>query len=61
MKDHLELGMEIRRDRINNMLFLNYHEYFDKILMRFHMDGAKGVKVLLAQHFKFSRNLKCSA
>lgn len=49
------LGMEVRRDRSKQTLFLNQHEYLRKVVKRFKMEQAKPTKIPLAQHFKLSR------
>ncbi|KAK9067917.1 hypothetical protein SSX86_012028 [Deinandra increscens subsp. villosa] len=48
------LGMEIKRDRVNNELRLTQSGYIKKILKTFFMENAKPVSVPLSQHFKLS-------
>src|ERR1700722_17422965 len=39
------LGMEIKRDRVKQKLWLNQRKYVDTILQRFNMQDSKPVKV----------------
>jgi hypothetical protein len=39
------LGMEIKIDRVNMKLWLNWRKYVETILQRFNMHGSKLVKV----------------
>ncbi|XP_070053673.1 uncharacterized protein [Nicotiana tomentosiformis] len=48
------LGMEIKRDRKANMLFLTEKKYLEKVLERFVMKDVKSVSTPLAAHFKLS-------
>lgn len=48
------LGMEIKRNRSNQTLFLTQQTYILKMLTRFSMNEAKVVTLPLASHFKFS-------
>lgn len=48
------LGMEIKRDREANRLFLTRKKYLEKVLDRFGMKDAKLVSTPLAARFKLS-------
>jgi hypothetical protein len=48
------LGMEIKRDRANNKLWLNQRKYVEMILQRFNMHGSKSVKVPIPIGVKLS-------
>ncbi|XP_070040351.1 uncharacterized protein [Nicotiana tomentosiformis] len=48
------LGMEIKRDRKANRLFLTQKKYLEKVLERFGMKDVKPVSTPLAAHFKLS-------
>jgi ATP-binding cassette subfamily B (MDR/TAP) protein 1 len=48
------LGMKIIRDRKSGLLFLNQHDYINKVLHRFNMSDAKKVTTPIIPHFKQS-------
>lgn len=48
------LGMDIKRDRKNQRLFLSQGSYLEKVLARFNMHKSKSVSTPLAQHLKLS-------
>lgn len=48
------LGMEIKRDRKHNRLFLGHRSYLKKVLQRFDMQEAKSARTPLAQHLVLS-------
>jgi hypothetical protein len=48
------LGMEIKRDRANNKLWLNQRKYVETILYRFNMHGSKSIKVPIPIGVKLS-------
>ncbi|GAA0145952.1 transmembrane signal receptor [Lithospermum erythrorhizon] len=48
------LGMEIKRDRDNGVLWLSQEKYIQKILARFNMESSKSVSCPLGAHFKLS-------
>lgn len=50
------LGMEIRRERTNQKLFLSQKGYLERVVERFGMKGAKSVVTPLAPHFRLSGN-----
>ncbi|KAL9148736.1 hypothetical protein ABFS82_12G062000 [Erythranthe guttata] len=50
------LGMNIDRNRENNLLFLNQISYVKKILEKFAMTNAKTTNVPLAAHFQLSKD-----
>lgn len=51
------LGMEIRRDRKCNRLFLSQHKYIKKVLHHFGMEGAKSKRKPIIFHFKLLADL----
>ena len=48
------LGLEIKRDRENERLYLSQIKYISKVLEKFNMVDAKPVFTLLASHFILS-------
>lgn len=48
------LGMQIIREKDNDLLFLNQHGYANKILKKFGMFERKLISLPLANHFKLS-------
>ena len=48
------LGMEIRRERSNQKLFLSQKGYIERVIETFGMKGTKLVVTPLAPHFKLS-------
>ena len=48
------LGMEITRDKKSGLLFLNQHNYINKVLHRFNMHDSKPASTAIAPHFKLS-------
>ena len=56
MKDvaNFVIGMEIRRDRVNNMISLNQRKYVEMVLQRFNMQESKSVKVPIHVGVKLS-------
>ncbi|GAA0155422.1 transmembrane signal receptor [Lithospermum erythrorhizon] len=51
------LGMKIKRDRSNKLLWLLQEKYVLKVLQRFNMDSSKEVNCPLGTHFKMSTEL----
>ncbi|WVZ75415.1 LOW QUALITY PROTEIN: hypothetical protein U9M48_023468 [Paspalum notatum var. saurae] len=48
------LCMEVSRDRKSGLLFLNQHNYIQKVLRHFNMHNSKPVNTSIAPHFKLS-------
>ncbi|CAM8877994.1 unnamed protein product [Rhodiola kirilowii] len=50
------LGMQIKRRRKNNQLFLSQSDYLAKVVEKFEMEKAKLVLTPVAGHFKLSKD-----
>jgi len=48
------LGIDIKRDRKQKLLYLSQEDYLSKVVQKFSMHESKPVKVPLAGHFKLS-------
>ncbi|GAA0175945.1 hypothetical protein LIER_41998 [Lithospermum erythrorhizon] len=51
------LGMEIKRNRAQRLLWLSQQKYVLRVLQRFNMESSKPVSFPLGTHFKMSSQL----